>query len=548
MQTLMPAAAFKDATNNFFGTREGTGMDTIDKALGEYHAGKYDGADGQEKHRAALSKLQQTVTAWHTSDKAVGAHPKRKDGVTYLGQQIAQIQRESFYGAPEKKAVTQLQDKASPGLFQQIGSAIGSIEAPSARTTADALNAGRISANVAAKGISSSSTPSMLKELGGSSSLAREVGAGLGMGSSLIHHCLANDSGEAAKTAAGREIQRQDKASGDEAALGAYMGTMGTAVSGLGDLTAGAGIGLGADVLVGAKRTAEQVSTARATSKVNDSVQKAAKGATLGEGVSDEDQETFKTLHDLHSQGQLVGKSGDTLAVGGKKMDRATAQDKYQAMRAQPQMQDYIQAKSLGEIGSYAKKWTGRKAAITGVETVGAAADLAGTFTAGADLGATKIAGKTLKYGAKGTRAAMSGVKKYDKVKELAQLKQMVDGKERGKGWHAQMMLSNVDDKLAEMRERLSGTFRNGHSQVKWHGAVDGVAKKSGYEQSEIGRLQTPREERQARQLMTSAANNNAHAAGMLEAMSIPVPTKDDLANEEATKATVDLYKRAVAP
>jgi hypothetical protein len=98
-------------------------------------------------------------------------------------------------------------------------------------------------------------------------------------------------------------------------------------------------------------------------------------------------------------------------------------------------------------------KFIGRRkaesATVKGVEATGYALDATGTFTAGADFGATKATGKFLKFGASAYKGLRTLGRRVAKVHHLRQAKNLLNygGKnDRGIGWGAkQFFFGNVD-------------------------------------------------------------------------------------------------------
>lgn len=127
---------------------------------------------------------------------------------------------------------------------------------------------------------------------------------------------------------------------------------------------------------------------------------------------------------------------------------------------------DYTDARSLGKVASFGQRRKGETAAVNSVEAVGNALDGAGTFTAAADMGATKISGKVLKGGAALYRGLKSGVKRARRVHKLAQAKNELGygGKtDRGFGWGLKAFFGgNIEGSMDKAKSSMDGDHSGG--------------------------------------------------------------------------------------
>jgi len=135
------------------------------------------------------------------------------------------------------------------------------------------------------------------------------------------------------------------------------------------------------------------------------------------------------------------------------------------ANRTQTGSGDYMDARSLGKVASFGQRRKGETAAVNSVEAVGNALDGAGTFTAAADMGATKISGKVLKGGAALYRGLKSGVKRARRVHKLAKAKNELGygGKtDRGFGWGLKTFLGgNIEGSMDKAKDSMDPTYKN---------------------------------------------------------------------------------------
>lgn len=115
--------------------------------------------------------------------------------------------------------------------------------------------------------------------------------------------------------------------------------------------------------------------------------------------------------------------------------------------------EDYVDARSLGKVASFGHRRKAETATVNSVEAAGSALDGIGTFTAGADMGATKATGKVLKTLTAAYTGTKSLVKRARRVHKLRTARNEMgygDKDDRGIWWGAKQFFFGDIDKRSE--------------------------------------------------------------------------------------------------
>jgi hypothetical protein len=587
---LMDVKKFQDATYNRMGTRSGTGMAELDKALDAYGKMNFEGPTASKQKISALQSLYQQCEAWEKNPKYKDVAQQRKAGVAYLKNEITkEIADERARGKGEDRP-----DRAMAGsgyapeksTSQQIMSALGGVKdgagaglkaAPGA--IVEHANTERMALSTAAGEMDKqhAGTPPSMEQMALHKALpgkldgamkqsnalpTYDAAAGIGLvGVAKAFHDYDAATAKPAETTAGKQQQENARAEAGGKAVQAVAGEFGTIQKGLGNTAAGAGIGLAGDLMVQGVNTVQQAGVAKDTwgahGKAKEKSDKAA-DKVKENAIGAEKLELYLKLHKVHLDGGLVKPEGQNPEIDLGELGKMTlmqAKEKYQELRHSEELKLYLKAKSVEEIGAYARKCVTTKVVISAVETIGTAVDLAGSVSGQAHVA---LAGKIIKYSAKGARQIVSGIKKRDQIMELARLKTLVDGRERGASWVAKMMfMPGIDDKLKQMRARLQGDFKSFREEAKWKLASEQAKQKGGYDGEEIAALQVAREDRYFKALFDAVTTKDAGAdrglaAELLEALGVPVVSQEEWDSydgpkrEEAEKAMKDIYTKAL--
>lgn len=152
-------------------------------------------------------------------------------------------------------------------------------------------------------------------------------------------------------------------------------------------------------------------------------------------------------IHDEHAQLKRRAASGD------KQASAELAQEKWQK---------YGQAKDITDGRNWMLSHEGQKAAKAGMNLAGNAMDIAGTFTAAGDGGATKIAGKTVKGAVMGGDLLKAAAVRAKRVETLRRTKNATNDKgrnDRGLLWGAkEFLFGNVRKSQRNTADRVEGT------------------------------------------------------------------------------------------
>ncbi len=274
----------------------------------------------------------------------------------------------------------------------------------------------------------------------------------------------------------------------------------------------------------------------------------------------------FLLLHELHLSGGLIHKNAagapqQVQLSDGTPLAQEAARQEYQQLRTDGPLVHYLKATRVEEIRAYSKTKLTTKAVVSAVDAAGQALDVVGTFTAAADLGATKAVGKAVKVGVAVSKAVLTGVSRADKVEELGKLKTLIDGKERGLGWRAEhWLMHDIDNELAKVRGMLEGKYIDAAHQGKYQAHVEHLRDDGQkYERQEVEDLKFARNERYANELVALAlkeaanagAAEEANAQAILSGLGIEAPQNfaalRPAAQKEARQAMREKYLRAIS-
>lgn len=171
---------------------------------------------------------------------------------------------------------------------------------------------------------------------------------------------------------------------------------------------------------------------------------------------------------------------------------------------------NYHTFREMHKVNKFARRRKAESATINAVEAAGHALDATGTFTAGADLGATKFSGKALKAGSALYKGGKKLGKRARRVHKLRKAKNLAGygGKRRGVLWGAKTFFTgSVATQQSKLRKAIGGL---GAGQTS--GQVGSKTFDVGTNKTQIKKLLTTQALRRAKALISNLESRNAEA------------------------------------
>ncbi|WP_139978152.1 DUF4157 domain-containing protein [Nocardioides litoris] len=129
--------------------------------------------------------------------------------------------------------------------------------------------------------------------------------------------------------------------------------------------------------------------------------------------------------------------------------------------------------RGLGKVTNFAQNRLTESSAVKGVKGVGNTLDGTGTFTAGADGGATKAAGKAVKLAAATYEAVKKGYKRWNRVTKLAEVRDEAGyGPRVSRDWKwkvARFVGTDIDKAMAKTKTAINHNVEEA-ARLKKHG------------------------------------------------------------------------------